>query len=365
MKELGRNDPCWCGSGKKYKKCHIGVSDEKRPSFGQIESAANKAWQRRECLHPNASPSVCTKIIDAHTVQRSGVLGRIVDSDNKVRTFYPIRPDILGRLRPHAVGWRQASTFTGFCSVHDAVFKPVEARQFTATPEQCFLLSYRAVCFELYQKRGSERSNPQVLKLIQRGMPVALQREVHARMAVMQAGTTKGKEDAEAAKLSMDPQLLSGDYDGWEFLVVDFSGPLEITTCGAVSPNRDMAGGSLQTLHDISRSAQWMTVNIVPRIDGGSFVFGYRSSDAAPTRFVADLQSLADSRLAQVLPQFVFAYIENTYFAGHWWDSLSERQQEVVIRHARNPNAYYDHPIYENIELLNCTISKRSIIRAV
>jgi preprotein translocase subunit SecA len=19
---IGRNDPCWCGSGKKYKKCH-------------------------------------------------------------------------------------------------------------------------------------------------------------------------------------------------------------------------------------------------------------------------------------------------------------------------------------------------------
>ena len=22
MQELGRNDPCWCGSGRKYKKCH-------------------------------------------------------------------------------------------------------------------------------------------------------------------------------------------------------------------------------------------------------------------------------------------------------------------------------------------------------
>jgi uncharacterized protein YecA (UPF0149 family) len=21
-KTPGRNDPCWCGSGKKYKKCH-------------------------------------------------------------------------------------------------------------------------------------------------------------------------------------------------------------------------------------------------------------------------------------------------------------------------------------------------------
>jgi preprotein translocase subunit SecA len=20
--KLGRNDPCWCGSGKKFKKCH-------------------------------------------------------------------------------------------------------------------------------------------------------------------------------------------------------------------------------------------------------------------------------------------------------------------------------------------------------
>jgi uncharacterized protein YecA (UPF0149 family) len=28
---IGRNDPCWCGSGKKYKKCHLG-SDENRSS---------------------------------------------------------------------------------------------------------------------------------------------------------------------------------------------------------------------------------------------------------------------------------------------------------------------------------------------
>jgi len=28
FKELGRNDPCWCGSGRKYKQCHAGF-DEK------------------------------------------------------------------------------------------------------------------------------------------------------------------------------------------------------------------------------------------------------------------------------------------------------------------------------------------------
>ena len=25
----GRNDACWCGSGKKYKKCHYGPDGEK------------------------------------------------------------------------------------------------------------------------------------------------------------------------------------------------------------------------------------------------------------------------------------------------------------------------------------------------
>src|SRR5947209_7281935 len=24
----GRNDPCWCGSGKKYKKCHLASDEE-------------------------------------------------------------------------------------------------------------------------------------------------------------------------------------------------------------------------------------------------------------------------------------------------------------------------------------------------
>ena len=28
--DLGRNEPCWCGSGKKYKKCHFEEDEKKR-----------------------------------------------------------------------------------------------------------------------------------------------------------------------------------------------------------------------------------------------------------------------------------------------------------------------------------------------
>ena len=28
MQKIGRNDPCWCGSGKKYKDCHIELEEK-------------------------------------------------------------------------------------------------------------------------------------------------------------------------------------------------------------------------------------------------------------------------------------------------------------------------------------------------
>lgn len=38
-KSLGRNEPCWCGSGNKYKKCHF-ESDQKY--FNRQAAAACK-----------------------------------------------------------------------------------------------------------------------------------------------------------------------------------------------------------------------------------------------------------------------------------------------------------------------------------
>ena len=30
LPELGRNERCWCGSGRKYKGCHMAADDRKR-----------------------------------------------------------------------------------------------------------------------------------------------------------------------------------------------------------------------------------------------------------------------------------------------------------------------------------------------
>ena len=39
---LGRNDRCWCGSGKKYKQCHLSSDDRKRLADRSAMGAPSK-----------------------------------------------------------------------------------------------------------------------------------------------------------------------------------------------------------------------------------------------------------------------------------------------------------------------------------
>lgn len=40
LKDLGRNDPCHCGSGKKYKQCHL-AADEAAAREARAKAAAS------------------------------------------------------------------------------------------------------------------------------------------------------------------------------------------------------------------------------------------------------------------------------------------------------------------------------------
>jgi len=39
---LGRNDCCWCGSGKKYKACHLAADNRKRAAQRRSSSGGSQ-----------------------------------------------------------------------------------------------------------------------------------------------------------------------------------------------------------------------------------------------------------------------------------------------------------------------------------
>ena len=226
--KIGRNDPCWCGSGRKYKKCHLGRHISPVVPFAAIKSAIEHAWDEKRCLHPLASANACDQIVSAHTIQRSTVLRRLIDERNHVRTFYRAESD-----EPSIVGWKKASTFPGFCSRHDrSTFRPIEEIPFTGTPAQCFLVGYRALCHQIHQKRAAIRQCVLLKNLGDKGHPLEVQRMVQRHYAMMEAGTRKGLEAFAALKASMDRQLIAEEFSGWSRLIVRFNGSLCVASTG-------------------------------------------------------------------------------------------------------------------------------------
>jgi len=55
--ELGRNDPCHCGSGKKYKQCHL-VKDEEAERAARAKAAGDTPTEAApEAQKPAAAPA--------------------------------------------------------------------------------------------------------------------------------------------------------------------------------------------------------------------------------------------------------------------------------------------------------------------
>ena len=132
--KIGRNAPCWCGSGKKYKKCHLGREDEKPIESWQTDKEFKRLLEQRQCLAPSQWKHNCSpQISRAHTIPRFGSLARIA-RDGHVYAYQFSFQELQkadGKVKPQLVGINRASTFTGFCSKHDtSIFGPLGDKGF-------------------------------------------------------------------------------------------------------------------------------------------------------------------------------------------------------------------------------------------
>ena len=116
-KKLGRNDPCWCGSGLKYKKCHMDREKQEPLRISEVDKELSKAFSTGECLAPELLKANCSKtVIKSHTIPKKQSLQQIARSGH-VYSYVVSLGNIIkysGKLKPQLVGIDRASTFTGF-----------------------------------------------------------------------------------------------------------------------------------------------------------------------------------------------------------------------------------------------------------
>jgi uncharacterized protein YecA (UPF0149 family) len=72
--ELGRNEPCHCGSGKKYKKCHI-EKDETENRKAREKAALNAA--KVAAAHAEAEPEKKDNAAAKHPDKQGGFFTKV------------------------------------------------------------------------------------------------------------------------------------------------------------------------------------------------------------------------------------------------------------------------------------------------
>ncbi|QDU09612.1 YecA family protein [Gimesia aquarii] len=331
---MGRNEPCWCGSGKKFKKCHMNRESTPRRTIQEVIETGREAYAKKVCLHPDLS--TCNHgIIKAHSIQKNGGLSRIAVKGK----VYGIRENNAGdlsksngMLAPKLVGIRHASTFTGMCGFHDdQTFAPIEKEPFVSCNEHAFLLAYRHFCKEIFTKGGAISLLP-TLRTADNGQPFEIQMKYQRFMDEMQSGLVQGVKDVEAIKASYDTCLLTKDFSDVRFYVVQFKEVPNLLTCSGNFPMFDFSGNQLQRLLEPNKLPDHVTFSIIATDTGGAFIFSWLGNLLCPECLVKSLHKLPDAAIGDAVVRYAFEYCENLYMSPTWWDGLDETSKMALCR---------------------------------
>lgn len=332
--KIGRNDKCWCGSGKKYKKCHLNREREEPVKAWEASAQVRKAFSVKLCSAPSTMHADCSGlIVRAHTVPKSGSLSKIAENGH-VYAFTPTLENLIkhkGALRAELVGINHASAFTGFCSTHDTkLFSPLELHDFTASQEQCFLLAYRAYAREIYTKKAAATS-AKVNAQMARGQPIEKQLQVQSFSAVYNVGLSAALNDIAHHQPRFERLLLSSDFSTVRAYVVTFDSPPPVMCSGAFGPEQDFEGSPLQDLNDLSKVPSIIGVTSFYGGQHGHFVLVWLpDDDAVCVPFVKSLASIPDAELSSALVRFMFEFFENVHISPVWWSSLSDLHRTAL-----------------------------------
>lgn len=332
--KIGRNEKCWCNSGKKFKHCHYGRENEAPISKGEAIGHTKKNSSRKLCyVSPDLKHECSKKIINAHTISKSGSLKEIADESNHVLGLKINLPNIMinkGKLIPEKIGINQASTFKGFCSTHDkTLFACIEDRVFVGDEEQCLALMYRSVAKELYAKEGMLNTT-EFIKGGDRGRQPLEQIFLQKFAADQQLGINAAIKELSELKHQLDDQLLGNTTGNLSHLIIESSEPMPVAVSSIVAPISDFSGNFIQDLGDLSVDAQQLIFNSFSSDGKGYVVFSWVKESKKVLGFINSLLAIDESKIFSALIRFFFAVAENTFTSPLWWKTLTSEQKDKI-----------------------------------
>lgn len=354
--KLGRNEPCWCGSKKKYKYCHLGRDKQAPVDKGTIMKEMNNFNSKKICSVPESMKFECSKkIIKAHSVSKSSSL-KAIAVDGHVYTTFKTNHDfsVSKRVRPKKVGINQASVFTGFCSTHDKhIFAPIEDNAFDKSAYHCFLVAYRSLCRELFVKESAANTFSFAQKL-DKGKSLNEQVMIQQMAKYYGSNNDLTMGDLQYLKQKLDHMFTTGVFDDLHHLVVELKLPPRVMTSAVLGYTVGFDGKLLQIIsNDPKDIPDYVFINSFSSENRGYIVLSWlKEHSISNLKFVNQL--LQTGSMSNSLSIFTFAMVENIYISPEWWESLNEAEQEKICAiYAQGATEHTDNDVLVGIPVLD------------
>lgn len=335
LKGRDRNTPCWCGSGKKFKKCHLNRIDQPRDNPWSAVNANKRAFNIKKCCAYDVGLGHCEGgVIKAHTVSRGANLSAIGKNGHVLQyaANIPKMNKNGGRLSVEKIGLREASIFYGFCSKHDReLFSCIENEPFTGRPDQCLTVAYRTMSRELYGKDAGKHLR-ETLREADRGLSIQEQVMHQEILNLFDRGNEAARREIQTSYKKITKAVVDGRHNILKSVIFEISAPLPFMFAGAWSPFTDLHGKKLQNGY-VNEILEQIIVSSFVTETGSMICFSWRDIEGAPGSVIAkQIKLLKNDQKVSSCLQLVMKHVENVFFNPDWFSGLSSESREQLDR---------------------------------
>lgn len=324
--KIERNDPCPCGSGKKYKKCHLLKADNPYNSDDRTAPTLKQMMQQAElsdCLYPEKEGCSHEKLT-AHSIQNYRLLRRLGEKGQLIMPIRDEQSDVM-ETKLTKVGKNEGTMFYGFCQKHEQeVFDLIENNPFDQSLEQIFLYNYRSFAKDYTTKL--EAYNLQKIAF-------ANYSQTNEKRQLLEATDPQklAVQDNERDKRLFDAAIQERQLDIFCSLVFELTYEVEVIVSSVLEPERDLEGNKLNNIysdHPDELLAKFF-LTIFPE-DGKSYIIlsWFKRDQQLYQEYaqqLADLYRKSQSDFLTYLNNMVVRNSENLVIGSRLWNDWKEK----------------------------------------
>jgi len=343
MAQPGRNESCWCGSGLKYKRCHLHRENQAPESKFDIRKKFFALSKQRFCFCGFDAERCSSVLASSHSISKSGSLKLIAERSHVAAIkgdfgFVDGVQSYFDSLRIAEISINKASTFGGFCEFHDAkLFAELDRLYFRDRSIFFWQLVYRAAAYEKYQKIVAVDFTDQV-RLLDKGASLAeLQRvQFHANFQKWSHG--EGLKNINILLNGIEDAYQAQAFDRISYCYFLTDRRLPFAGLGFFQPSMTMDGWSLQRVnlvfsHELFRSSplsESVCIAAIPMKGSTLLCLCCLRHQSRSKEFIESIRG--SGKVVSLFLGAMMLSIENVYFTPSYLRRLSDESLSLLKR---------------------------------